>query len=88
MLDIACGAVMPYYQRISSDERLSEMASLKKLSANKLTPLAVASHASKKLPNVYGTSRALGVSDSIQKIFRTPLLNGVKSGYLFAPFAN
>jgi hypothetical protein len=80
---------MPYYQRISSDERLSEMASLKKLSAKQLTPLAVVSHASEnKTPNVYETSRALGVTDSIHKYFHTPLLNGVKSGYLFASFVN
>jgi hypothetical protein len=47
LLDIAYGAVMPYYQRISSDERLSEMASLKKnCRQNNLTPLAVVSHAS------------------------------------------
>jgi len=60
----------------------------KKLSTKQLTPLAVVSHASEKTPNVYETLRALGVTDSIQKNFHAPLLNGVKSGYLFALFIN
>jgi hypothetical protein len=42
----------------------------------------------KKTPNVYETSRALGDTDSIHKYFPTPLLNDVKSGYLFTLPAN
>jgi hypothetical protein len=88
LLDIAYDAVIAVLPKNQFGRTTERDGKPKILSAKQLTPLAVVSHASEKTPNVYESSRALGVTDSIQKYFHAPLLNGVKSGYLFALFIN